>query len=74
MNEVFIKIKGLEIEDLFKDKDLVSIDDLISKLADLKCDVSHWEEKYNDLENQVQEYYVRRSDYDIYGVSENDFH
>lgn len=56
MNEVFIKIKGYAyLEKVFKDKDLVSADELITKLEELSDEVEYLEEKVNDMENDRED-------------------
>ena len=68
MNEVYIKVKGdAYLEQAFKDKDLVSIDDLIAKFQSLVCDVEHLEEKVNDLENDIRDNYEPISKERMYG-------
>lgn len=58
MNDIYIKVKGDELlEKLFKDKDLISIDELITKLEELSDDVERLEEQINDLENDIRDNY-----------------
>ena len=51
-------------------KDLISIEDLLSIIEDLDDEVSRLEEEIRDLENQEEPI---RDYYDYYGVSRNDF-
>lgn len=51
MNEVLINVKGLEIEDLFKDKDLVSVEELVSKLVDMQYDIEELKSQIDRLEH-----------------------
>lgn len=44
MEDVFINVKGLTIEDLFK-KDVVSVDDLVAKLEEQMYDIEELEEE-----------------------------
>ena len=53
MEEVFINVKGLTIENLFK-KDVVSVDDLVAKL----------EEQMNDIEELKEEIKERGEAYE----------
>lgn len=47
MEEVFINVKGLTIEDLFK-KDVVSVDDLVAKLEEQMYDIEELEEELKE--------------------------
>ena len=68
MNDIYINIKGLEIEDLF-DADLVSIEDMICKMADMQCDIKGLEERIEYLENYDKDFDPALE----YGVSDKDF-
>lgn len=47
MEEVFINVKGLTIEHLFK-KDVVSVDDLVAKLEEQMYDIEELEEELKE--------------------------
>lgn len=47
MEEVFINVKGLTIEDLFK-KDVVSVNDLVAKLEEQMYDIEELEEELKE--------------------------
>ena len=47
MEDVFINVKGLTIEDLFK-KDVVSVDDLVAKLEEQMYDIEELEEELKE--------------------------
>ena len=47
MEEVYINVKGLTIEDLFK-KDVVSVDDLVAKLEEQMYDIEELEEELKE--------------------------
>lgn len=47
MEEVYINVKGLVIEDLFE-KDLVSVDDLVAKLEEQMYDIEELEEELKE--------------------------
>ena len=47
MEEVFINVKGLTIEELFK-KDVVSVDDLVAKLEEQMYDIEELEEELKE--------------------------
>jgi prefoldin subunit 5 len=58
MNEVFIKVKGdAYLEQVFKDKDLISVDELIAKFQSLINDVEYLEKKVNELEADIRDNY-----------------
>ena len=68
MNEVFIKVKGdAYLEKVFTDKDIISIDELISKFQSLIDDVEYLEEKVNDLENDIRDNYRPITKEEMYG-------
>lgn len=47
MEDVFINVKGLTIEGLFK-KDVVSVDDLVAKLEEQMYDIEELEEELKE--------------------------
>lgn len=56
MNEVMINVKGLEIEDLFK-KDLITIEELVTELKNLKYENEHNIEEYKELVKDIEQNY-----------------
>lgn len=75
MGEVLIKIKDTVFEDLFNNKDLVSVDEVLDKLEELMYENKHLEDKIDELENDIENNYeLKQYDpYDFYGVSREDF-
>lgn len=79
MDNIYIKIEDLYeykatyelFTKLFKNKDLVSIDDLIVKIEDLYAENEELKEQVEDLENAEDEIH---DPYEYYGVSEDAFH
>lgn len=59
MKEVYINIKNEndKISDLFKNKDLVSIDDLLGKIEDLLWEKEELERQIKDLEQDIEDNY-----------------
>lgn len=55
MSEVFINVKELEIEELF-DTDIVTIEDLVSKLIDMNIENNRLNEKNADLKEYKEQY------------------
>lgn len=75
MENVFIKTGEFEIlNDLFPDKDLISVDELIGALEDQQFDIKNLEEQIEDLNRDIEENYKLIDKYDELGISENDFH
>lgn len=72
MKEVYIIVKGLEVEELFN-KDLVSVDELCEKIIELKMENDRLEERIEDLENNLKDNYRPIDNYSLYGVSEKEF-
>lgn len=54
MEEVFIKVKGLTIEKLFK-KDIVSVDDLVAKLEEQMFEIGELKEELRQEKNNNYE-------------------
>ena len=54
MEEVFVNVKGLTIEDLFK-KDAVSVDDLVAELEELMFENEDLKEKLRQEEIKYYE-------------------
>lgn len=73
MDNVYIKTEHLNswVSKYFKNKDLVSIEDLISLIEDLADEAEHWKEKFEDLEEEVRENY-KPIPIDL-GLSDRDF-
>lgn len=75
MEEVYIKVKNTVFEDLFQNKDIVSIEEVLTELVNLIDERDQLEEKINDLEKDIEEKYELRNidPYAEYGISERDF-
>lgn len=73
MDNVYIKTENLNswVSKYFKNKDLVSIEDLISLIEDLADEAEHWKEKFEDLEEDLRENY-KPIPIDL-GLSDRDF-
>ena len=68
MNEVYIKVKGdAYLEKVFTDKDIISIDELITKFQSLINDVEYLEEKIEYMENDIRDNYEPISKERMYG-------
>ena len=80
MNEIYIKKENLRnspatyslFDRLFKNQDLISIDDLIEELENAYGEIEHLEEVIEDLENSDEGPIT--DPYDYYGVSRHDFY
>lgn len=75
MEEVYIKVKNTTLEDIFINKDLVSIDEVLDKLENLNDEVIELKNKIKEKETEIEnDYELKKFDpYDFYGVSKEDF-
>ena len=55
MNEVFIEVKGQILQRRFKNKDIITLEELISDYEDLIFDVERLEEELEDIRNTTEE-------------------
>ena len=55
MNEVFIEVKGQILQKRFKNKDIITLEELISDYEDLIFDVERLEEEIEDMKNTTEE-------------------
>lgn len=78
--EVLIRKKDIDDYDcLYADrlgieKDLISIDDLLSIIQDLYFENEKLKEELEDEKRDKQDNYEKISPYKMYGISERDFH
>lgn len=79
MNEVYINIKdfgelfiGKYLTKKFN-KDLISIEELISVLEDEIAEREHWKEKYEDLEQDMEDNYKPIPISEQYQIYNSDF-
>lgn len=56
------------------DKDLLSIEDLLGIIQDLYYENERLKEEFEDYKQYVADNYKQRSPYDLYGISEREFH
>lgn len=75
MKDVFIKKEELnEWVAKYFNKDLISVDDLISVIEDLDGEIDRLKEKIEDIEQNIEDNYRPLHSSELYGVSERDFH
>ena len=75
MDEVFINIKGYDwLEKHYKNKDYVSIGELITVIEDLDYEIDRLNEKIANMREDIQDFYTPKTPYEILGISESDFH
>ena len=79
MNQVYINVKdfgeyyvGKYLEERFK-KEIISVDDLICYIEDLIMEAEQWKEKYEDLEEDLQDNYRPIPVHEQYEVYDSDF-
>lgn len=75
MDNIYIKAIDLNswITKYFKNKDLISIDDLISCIEDLDGEVEELKEKIEDLKEDIETNYTRIDYASQVRVSDSDF-
>ena len=59
--------------DYFKNKDLVSIEELLGAIEDLKLEVERLNEEIEDKEQYYKDNYRKIDEHEFYGVSKRDF-
>ena len=74
MSDVYVKVNELNswVAKYF-DKDLISIDELISVIEDLDSEAENWKEKYEDLEQDLHDNYKPIPVSEQYDISDRDF-
>ena len=55
MDEVYVKIKDTQFEELFRFKDIVSVDEILDKLEELMLDNEHLIEVIKELKQEPEE-------------------
>lgn len=68
-----IKNESSIICDYFKNKDLVSIDELMGAIEDLKLEVDRLQEQIEDREQYYKDNYRKIDDAEYYGISKREF-
>lgn len=76
MIKIDIREESEQIRRIFKNKDLVSVEELLATIEEQDDEISHLEDKYKDLENDMIENYTHKpfNPYEEYGINERDFH
>lgn len=57
-----------------ENKENYMLDDILDIMDDLVMEYGRLEEEHETLQENVRDYYIEKSPYSVYGVSENDFH
>lgn len=75
MNNIYINLKNEndQIKEEFKNKDLVTIDDLLNKIDDLKYELDHLQEEFDDYKREVEDNYKPLSIAEQIDISDRDF-
>lgn len=71
---VDIRNENNQIKNIFLNKDLVSIDELLSKIEELDDDRKYIKQEFEEYKEYVEEYYKQKTGYEIYGINEKDFY
>lgn len=76
MDELLIDLRKQDetIAERFFDKDIITLEELLSDYEDLIYENAQLQEELDTLKENVRDYYTEKSPYSVYGVSENDFH
>jgi hypothetical protein len=82
MNEIYIKASDLGeglVERINKETplangDILAISDIVDILDDLLYKIDKLEEEFEDYKQYIADNYKERSPYEMYGISERDFH
>lgn len=56
MNDIYIDLRGLEIKELFPDKDIISVEDLIEVMVGIYIDNNNKEEEIKNLKEYKEQY------------------
>lgn len=76
MEDVYVDIRGLDIYDLFNNKDFVNVEELVDMLSGIYLDNKNKDHEIDELRefknNICNE--VMKNPYSYYGISESDFH
>lgn len=56
MNDIYIDLRGLEIKELFPDKDIISVEDLIEVMIGIYIDNKNKEEEIKNLKEYKEQY------------------
>jgi DNA-binding transcriptional regulator GbsR (MarR family) len=75
MNEVYIKTENLNkwIKQYFENKDIISIDDMLTVIEDLDSEVERLKEKIEDMEQNIEDNYKPIPYSEQVGISDKDF-
>lgn len=76
MKDVYVDVRGLDIYDLFNNRDIVSVEDLVDMLSGIYLDNRNKELELDELrkfKNNICDE-VMKNPYSYYGISESDFH
>lgn len=75
MNNIIVNIQEENsiIRNYFKNKDLVSVEDLLGAIEDLKLEVERLNEQIEDKEQYYKDNYRKIGNYEYCGVSRKEF-
>ena len=76
MKDVYISVADIPTymqEKYFKNKDMISIDDILWAFEDLDSDYENLKEEYEDFKKDVEDNYRVLSPSEMYGIDDQDF-
>lgn len=57
----------------FKEKDIYSIEEVLTIIEDMEKEIDILEDKVEELEHDIEENYIRKEDNEDYGIYDHDF-
>lgn len=75
MKDIYVDLRtqNKSMREAFKNKDLVSVDDLLDKIEDLTFELEAVKEEYDDFKRDVEDNYKYMPIDEQVGVSDRDF-
>jgi uncharacterized protein (UPF0335 family) len=76
MDNIYVDMRnqGYTLSNYFKNKDMVSVEELLTKLEELIDDLENKEEELKDLKQDVEDNYRPLSQAEQIGYNEKDFY
>lgn len=75
MEHIFIDMReqGITLSNHFKGKDLVSIEEILTRLEELIDDIGYLQEEFDDFKREVEDNYRPLTQAEQIGYNERDF-
>jgi hypothetical protein len=72
--DLYKKIQSFTMTDYNREGEMIPVESIEPMLEDLICEIERLEEKYSDLEQDLQDNYKPISPAEMYAVSDKDFY